>query len=194
MTQSPLIVASSEESLRTGRPDLMLRPFTPADAAAVTRLAGDRRIAETTARIPHPYPEGAAAAWIAGHATARASGEAFNWAMESKALGELVGAISLDVCPSDERATLGYWVGHAHWGQGLATAAAMAVTDWALAQGIKKLHAECLTSNLGSVRVLERCSFVREGRLLSHVAKMGQRHDLFVYGRVAGPTAGIRKM
>jgi hypothetical protein len=33
---------------------LRLRQFALSDAAAVTRYAGDREVAATTARIPHP--------------------------------------------------------------------------------------------------------------------------------------------
>jgi len=34
---------------------LVLRPFALEDAAEVTRLVSDRRIADTTINIPHPY-------------------------------------------------------------------------------------------------------------------------------------------
>lgn len=45
-------------------PRLRLRPFLPQDAAVVQELAADYDIARTTLSVPHPYPEGAAEAWI----------------------------------------------------------------------------------------------------------------------------------
>ena len=54
-------------TLRTER--LVLRPFQAADSRAVSELAGERAIADTTISIPHPYSTEQAEEWIARHPT-----------------------------------------------------------------------------------------------------------------------------
>jgi [ribosomal protein S5]-alanine N-acetyltransferase len=43
---------------------LILRPFELNDAPTVQQLAGERAVADTTERIPHPYEDGMAAHWM----------------------------------------------------------------------------------------------------------------------------------
>ncbi len=81
--------------LETGR--LRLRPFTPADADAVHALAGAREVAETTLNLPHPYPPGAAAAWIETHRQLATAGEAFTWAIVRRDDDRLMGALVLEM-------------------------------------------------------------------------------------------------
>ena len=51
------------------------------------------------------------------------------------------------------------------WGQGLATAACLAMIGWAFAQGLSRIQATVLADNQASLRVLERSGFEYEGRL-----------------------------
>lgn len=57
---------------------------------------------------------------------------------------------------ADGRRYLGYWLGREFWGRGLATAALAAYVE-ELPQ--RPLHAWVARSNVGSVRVLEKCGF-----------------------------------
>src|SRR5215475_10494867 len=50
---------------------IALRALEMRDAQRVQLLAGEREVAETTAQIPHPYPDGAAQEWIASQRGSR---------------------------------------------------------------------------------------------------------------------------
>ena len=91
---------------------LLLRAFAPADAAVVQRLAGAWAIADTTRSIPHPYPEGAAEAWIDSHPQGFATGALHSFAITIQASDELIGAISLmNPVPEAGLMEIGYWIG-----------------------------------------------------------------------------------
>ncbi|HEY2969355.1 MAG TPA: GNAT family N-acetyltransferase [Casimicrobiaceae bacterium] len=144
-----------------------LRPFELRDAPRVQLLAGERAVAETTALIPHPYPDGAADAWIAGQAREQAAGREYTYAVTSSDDGVLVGAIGLRPVAT-EHENLGFWIGRPYWGRGYATAAARAVI--ALAFGlldIDSLAASHLKRNPASGRVMEKCGM--------HLLAMEQR-------------------
>jgi RimJ/RimL family protein N-acetyltransferase len=61
---------------------------------------------------------------------------------------------------SDER-LVGYWIGREHWGKGVATAALSAFLHH---ERTRPLLARVAEHNVGSVRVLEKCGFIRVGR------------------------------
>ncbi len=61
----------------------------------------------------------------------------------------------------DGRWLVGYWLGRQFWGRGLATAALAELVE-ELDQ--RPLYAWVATSNVGSIRVLEKCGFVEVER------------------------------
>jgi RimJ/RimL family protein N-acetyltransferase len=72
--------------------------------------------------------------------------------------GEVAGNIGS--WEQDGRRLVGYWLGRDFWGRGLATAALAE-----LAQELPRpLQAWVASSNAGSIRVLEKCGFVRVAR------------------------------
>jgi RimJ/RimL family protein N-acetyltransferase len=60
----------------------------------------------------------------------------------------------------DGRQLVGYWLGREFWGRGLATAA---LAELVQELATRPLHAWVAASNAGSIRVLEKCGFVRIG-------------------------------
>lgn len=166
--------------LRSAR--LVLRPFRPEDAPRVQLLIDDPDIARNTLTIPHPYPEGMAAAWIDGHARKWAAGQAGVWAV-CLAGGELVGAAGLRLEPAHRRAELGYWIAREHWGRGLATEAVRLLVDHAFDElGLARVFAHHFPWNPASGRVLEKAGLVREGVLRANVQKDGRAVDNVLYG------------
>ncbi len=143
---------------------LILRPFAAADAAAVERHVALREVARMTTRIPHPYPAGAAADWIAGHQAAHDDASEYTFCIALKDQPDLpVGAAGLRRVERGDY-ELGYWLAPAVWGRGLATEAARALVVY----GFEKLGTEALQSghfvdNPASGRVLEKAGFAANG-------------------------------
>lgn len=79
-----------------------------------------------------------------------------------------------------------YLIGHAHWRQGIATAAVKQL----VAHGFRhlRLHriwASCLPENVGSSRVLERNGFRKEGRHAQNLNIRGEWHDTETFALLA---------
>lgn len=165
---------------------LLLRPYRAEDAPAVQRLAGDPRIADTTTTIPHPYPDGAAEAWIATHAGEFEARRRATLAVTLRSTAELLGTVSLiDISAAHARAELGYWIGAPYWGSGYCTEAVCRLVPFVYEElGITRLVAHCFARNEASARVMEKSGLQREGRLVQHTMKNGTFEDVLLYGLV----------
>ena len=166
------------ETPRSARPTLdtsrmILRPFALYDAADVQRLAGDRQVASTTLRIPHPYEDGMAEAWIGTHEEAFEKGKAVDWAVTLREGGTLVGAIGLSGISREHRhAEIGYWIGVPYWGHGYCTEAARAVLQYGFeVLALQRIFSHHLARNPASGRVMHKLGMTHEGRRRKHVRK-----------------------
>jgi RimJ/RimL family protein N-acetyltransferase len=133
---------------------LILRAPQLGDAKVVATLANDRRIAENTARIPHPYKRADADEFILS--ANRGNETTFVIALRGGGVIGACGFTQLDRHPPE----IGYWLGVKHWGKGYATEAVRAVIDHAFTDlDCETLQSAARVTNPASRRVLEKCGF-----------------------------------
>jgi RimJ/RimL family protein N-acetyltransferase len=147
----------------------------------------DRKVSRTTGQIPYPYTIGHAEAFILRSRQMVRNGDLLGLIMTDKQTGELLGGIGLrEFNWSDMRATLGYWVASAKWGNGYASEATSAICHEAFRRiHLHRIDAETLTSNIASGIVLSRVGFVREGRRRERIQKGQKWLDTYLYGLLA---------
>jgi len=158
----------------------VVRDWSRSDKDSLLRHANNRNVwRNLTHRFPHPYTEVDAEAWFA---MLEAMREASHWAIEAD--GQAVGAIG---CMPGEgvyqrSAQFGYWLGEGYWGRGIMTAAVKAVVPYAMERfRLVRLESPVFEWNPASMRVLEKCGFVREAVLKASVIKDGQLIDSVLY-------------
>jgi ribosomal-protein-alanine N-acetyltransferase len=81
--------------------------------------------------------------------------------------------------------SVGYWMGESFARHGYMTAAVRAVAPFAFsALGLHRLEAACIPTNTASMRLLEKCGFVREGLARQYLCINGQWQDHVLYARL----------
>ncbi|GIX15041.1 MAG: N-acetyltransferase [Paracoccaceae bacterium] len=166
--------------LRSGR--LLLRPLRRSDAGPIALYAGDARVARMTTGIPHPYPPGAAEAFIEAALSGRRSGRA--WVMDGTPSGaaEMIGLI--EARPRADGATeIGFWVGPPFWNTGYATEALVALADALAAAGQRRLVAQVFADNPASAQVLIHAGFAETGQGSAFSVARGQTVPTRVFER-----------
>lgn len=158
------------ESLWSAR--LVLRTPNRGDVASMARLANNKSIYKWLSRLPHPYGEADALAFVDTVARSRDE-HAFSILTRD---GDFIGVIGLHLC-ADGTTEIGYWLGEPYWGDGYgseAVSALLAATD---AAGCDRLEARAQTLNFASCRVLEKSGFVETSR---HIASCGPHQGVSI--------------
>jgi RimJ/RimL family protein N-acetyltransferase len=147
---------------------LMLRRPTLADVKAIARLANDRRIAENTRRLPHPYSQEHAIEFVRAVAS---DDRATVFLIESNHAP--IGVVGIDWRQPDAP-ELGYWLGVEYWGQGFGTEAARAVIDFTFEEfEVEHLISGARVTNPSSRNILEKCGFQWSGVELHRFEALG---------------------
>ncbi|MGF1524996.1 MAG: GNAT family N-acetyltransferase [Leptolyngbyaceae cyanobacterium] len=161
---------------------ITLRDYRKSDTERLVSLANNKNVSRYLVdTFPFPYTQQDADWWIA---TGAAANNVVTKVIQYD--GEFVGSVGIGPQEGWKRhvAEIGYWLGEAYWGQGIATAAVSQMTDYAIATlGYRKLFAPVLQPNKASRRVLEKCGYALEGILKSEVCKDEQFFDIYHYAR-----------
>ena len=129
--------------------------------------------------FPHPYTPTDAQRWIQFVVDPALE---TNFAIDIG--GEAVGNIGLRIGDDIERysAEIWYWLGEKHWGRGIITQALRAITDYAFTEfTLTRLYAMPFAHNVGSIKVLEKVGFQREGVIRWSAVKDGAVLDKVMY-------------
>ncbi|HET6913506.1 MAG TPA: GNAT family N-acetyltransferase [Rhodanobacteraceae bacterium] len=147
-------------------PRLRLRALRDDDAEALLVLHGDPEVMRYWSTSP--WTDIAQAhAHLQRARRDFESGGVLPWAIATAASDELIGTVTLFRIDRDHRrAEVGYALGSAHWGKGLASEALGTVLRHAFdSMQLERVEADTDPRNTSSRRMLERLGFVQEGTL-----------------------------
>lgn len=160
---------------------LLLRPWTRADIPNLLRHGNDPEVARNMVdSFPHPYEQEDAERWLGLNETEPFRGKHFAITLDGQAVGGAGYTPKTDVYR--RTSDIGYWIGRAHWGKGIATEALGLLTDHVFAHtDIVRLEAAVFAWNPASSRVLEKCGYTLEARRPKSATKLGQVIDTLLW-------------
>jgi ribosomal-protein-alanine N-acetyltransferase len=178
-------------SMRLELPTGVVREWRRADAASLARSANDRRIWRNLRdRFPYPYSLADAEQFLV---MVESMSPVTSFAIEVD--GDAVGGIGYMLHGDVERvsAEMGYWLAVPFWGRGIMTAAVDAVTRHAFASHdwLRRLYAVPYTWSSGSIRVLEKAGYRREGHMRQSAIKDGQVTDQLLYAMLRDDLSSV---
>jgi RimJ/RimL family protein N-acetyltransferase len=161
---------------------ITLRDWENEDITLIPKLADNRKIWDNLRdEFPHPFLESDAINFIK---KVREDSAIFSKAIEFNT--SLAGCITLNINDDILRFSglLGYWIGQKYWNQGIATSAVDHFTELVFEQlRIVRVYAKVFATNHNSIRVLEKCGYVKEGDFSKAVYKNGRFFDQVLYAK-----------
>lgn len=160
-----------------------LRALVPQDAPSLQRHADDPAVAHNLFEgFPQPYTLDEARHWCGAFHREPQFGHVWGIAVG----GDVAGCISVTAERGLWRgsACIGYWLGQAHWRQGIVSEALSLLTQWSWANlpKVTRLYMPIYARNAGSRGVARRAGYVQEAFMPHAIHKTGEVIDAVVYG------------
>jgi RimJ/RimL family protein N-acetyltransferase len=160
-----------------------LRPWRVGDAESLAANADNRNVwTNLRSRFPRPYTATVARSWI-GRCI---SGHERGLQLAIDVDGLAVGGVSVDLVTANTPRTgeIGYWLGEAYWGRGIAGETVRIVCPLAYDRlALDRLRAVVRETNAASLRILERCGFGVQSRMRRSDRRPGSAVVEMVYTR-----------
>ena len=165
--------------------ELLLRPWGTGDTAAVVVAFADAAIQKWHMR--HIDSEGEASEWIASWEQRWFAETDAAWAVAYRSTGEAIGYVALrSVMLAAAQAQLSYWVVPLARGNGIATRAAAALTQWGFHDlGLHRIFLVHSLENEPSCRVAESAGFTVEGTMRDYMRHSDGWHDMHLHARLS---------
>lgn len=161
---------------------LILKSVLLSDIPKVIEYAGNKKIADNTLNIPHPYSEKDAIFWLNSINQGLRTKTQFTFGIRLKETDEFIGGVGLKVNLKYNKAELGYWIAEPFWNNGYATEAVGEVIKFGFNElEINEIFATHLIENPSSGRVMIKNHMIEEGILKDHIRKAGKYVTLKQY-------------
>lgn len=161
--------------------DVQIRKIVDTDAKSIAQNLNNKNVWNGLRDyVPHPYTIDD------GHAYIKMIKESeLNHAYGILYNNDFAGIIGFHLQQDVYRhsAEVGYWLGEPYWGKGIASTALPLIVKIAFDEhDLKKLFAGVFANNAGSIRVLEKSGFTKEGTGKNSIIKNGKYLDEVRYG------------
>ena len=165
---------------------ISLVPIAPEHVDAFEVLGNDPLVQRFT-RVPDPFGRSEAEWWIGLYEQGWEEGSRAGFAIVERSGGAFVGMIAFVRLQLElGEAEVGYIVAPQARGRGVATRALALLSGWGFRElGLERIELRAELTNPASLKVAERCGFVREGTVRNVHLKAGRRGDMALYSRLA---------
>jgi RimJ/RimL family protein N-acetyltransferase len=152
---------------------IILRPLNDSDSAELARLANNKKIWDNLRDfVPFPYTIDDAVFFIN---MAKEEKPVMTFAIElDRHLSGVIGLVGQkDIYR--KTAEIGYWIGEPFWNNGIATVAVKLLTEYGFDQlDYVRIHTGVFEYNIGSMKVLEKNGYNKDGVFEKAILKNGQ--------------------
>ena len=162
---------------------LILREIVPADTQDMFRIRGDIRVTRLNSGRPMEHIDEARDLIEKSHQSF-ADHRRIDWGITLKEPQTgLIGRCGFNyILRQDRRASIGYDLGYAYWGKGIMTEAVRAMVRFGFeVLNLNRIEADAAAENAGSIRVLEKVGFQREGVQHEQYFEWDEFHDLVLF-------------